>query len=467
MEFQDKIARLRPAVSQALTALALVALPGWSDVLAGTSASETGPASEAGPGTDTGPETDTGIVEITDLPPRESKADEKPAEAAPRLELPPTTSKVAQAFVLRRDQLRVSPNSPAKQPNWFDPTGEAPADSTSRTIDSEVKPAHRVEPAAPNASRAMALLVVARQMAVESRTAGDFSDVIDQCHRALDANPDRKTADALARLGAWAYNRRGEQLVRSNERAAFDDFQEAILLDPTCWEAFHNRGVTLARYNKLELAIADFDQVVKLEPKFALARFNRAETHSQLNRWEEAIVDYTAAIKEMPEEAMSYAGRAHAHHQSGDLREAMIDYNRALTLDGGCEKALVGRAMVRADQQLFAEAADDFRQALKVGNPSATTYHAVSWFLATCPDKGFRDPTKAIEAARRALSMSPENDPHSFDVLAAAYASAGEFEQAVVHQEQAIAHANKPEKELYQARLESYQKGGTPTIPQR
>ncbi len=440
MEFQVKMTRIRPVTCRAIAALVSLSIVAGSDALADT------------------PPGDSGIVEITDLPPRESEPERHPAEASPKLELPQAPSHIAQAFVLRRDQLKASPNSPANQPTWFDPTKEAP-NVNPRKIDLEVKPALRVESAPSNTTRAMALLVVARQMAVEAKTAGDFSDVITQCHRALDVGPDRTTAEALARLGAWAYNRRGEQLVRSNERAAFDDFQEAILLDPTCWEAFHNRGVTLARYQKLELAIADFDQVVKLEPKFPLARLNRAETYCQLHRWEDAIVDYTAAIRELPDEPLAYAGRAHAHHESGNLREAIDDYNRALTLDGGCEKALIGRATVKADRQQFAEAANDFRQALKIVNPTATTYHAVSRFLANCPDKAFRDPPKAIEAARRALGMSGANDPHSLDVLAAAYASAGEFDQAAAHQEQAIAHASEAEKDLYQARLESYQQG--------
>jgi hypothetical protein len=51
--------------------------------------------------------------------------------------------------------------------------------------------------------------------------------------------------------------------------------------------------------------------------------------------------------------------------------------------------------------------------------------------LATCPDSAVRDGTAAVDAAEQANRASGGNNPEILDVLAAAYAEAGRFTDAV------------------------------------
>ena len=54
-----------------------------------------------------------------------------------------------------------------------------------------------------------------------------------------------------------------------------------------------------------------------------------------------------------------------------------------------------------------------------------------AWVLATSSDAGVRDGRAAIGHAERAVAVSNGRDPVAFDVLAAAYAEAGQFDRAL------------------------------------
>jgi hypothetical protein len=55
----------------------------------------------------------------------------------------------------------------------------------------------------------------------------------------------------------------------------------------------------------------------------------------------------------------------------------------------------------------------------------------IAWRLATSPNPGLRNGTKAVELARQTDQLARSSDPMMAAILAAAYAEAGQFSQAV------------------------------------
>ncbi|MGI9456965.1 MAG: tetratricopeptide repeat protein, partial [Aeoliella sp.] len=309
-------------------------------------------------------------------------------------------------------------------------------------------------------SRATQMLVEARDRAIRARSVGDLNDVVEQCQQALAVRPNMPTAAALTRLAAWAYNRRGELLAEAgDEHSAFEQFQQAIELDPDCSDALHNRGVTLARYSRNADALADFNRVIALSPGFAIALHNRGEILSQLGRWQEAVDDYTAAIDALPDDATLYAARGHAWRQLGKTTEAASDYGVALRLDGTLADAYAGRGNLFAEQGYFEQAVEDYKQALQFDARSATTYRSVAWLLSTCPRSELRSKKKGIEAAERARKLLGDDNPVVLDTLAAAYANAGQFREAITYEQRAIVLIDAERKQAYEYRLALYRKG--------
>ncbi|WP_252851733.1 tetratricopeptide repeat protein [Aeoliella straminimaris] len=425
----------------------------------------------------------------------DSSADELTNPAAPRaperIELPAEKPQVEQTNYWRNARPLKAAESPAAQasdlrpvppdpaplslPSWLLPESESlqqlePPEPPGQAVmiddhEPEVSADEVIELAMAKVqlapSRSAALLVVARELAVDAKNVGDFGDVIDQCHRALDAGPERTTADSLAKLGAWAYNRRGELLVeKGDEHSAFEDFQEAIQLDPNNWAALHNRGVTLARYNKRADALSDFNRVVDLAPSFAIARYNRGELLSQMGRWREAVQDYTVAMQTMPDEASLYTARGVVLNELGERSEAATDFNRAIRLDPNSAQAYVGRGNVFAAERMYEQAVGDFQRALVLDPSSATAYRSTAWILATCPIEQFRDGQKALAAADRLAQLRGHDDPMVLDILAAAHAAGGDFTRAITFEQQAIVLEDDANlKQQYLHRLGLYRSG--------
>ena len=67
----------------------------------------------------------------------------------------------------------------------------------------------------------------------------------------------------------------------------------------------------------------------------------------------------------------------------------------------------------------------------------------LAWSLATSPEASLRNGAKAVETARRAMELSDGRQPAILDTLAAAYAEAGRFPEAVETVRKAIALASE------------------------
>ena len=62
----------------------------------------------------------------------------------------------------------------------------------------------------------------------------------------------------------------------------------------------------------------------------------------------------------------------------------------------------------------------------------------LAWLRATCPDAKFRDSDAAVDLAKRACDATQNREGMFLDSLAAAYAEAGKFSDAVKTQKMAL-----------------------------
>ncbi len=110
--------------------------------------------------------------------------------------------------------------------------------------------------------------------------------------------------------------------------------------------------------------------------------------------------------------------------------------------------------------QDYAEALNWFEKGTEQG--SVVCANCLAWLLATCPDEEIRDGERAVVIAKDVVAK--DASAHNLDTLAAAYAAAGRFNEAVSTQEQAIAElrSDATNDELYRdslVRLRAYQSG--------
>ncbi len=213
-----------------------------------------------------------------------------------------------------------------------------------------------------------------------------------------------------------------------------------------------------SRSGRYEDAETDFSRVIELQPDHANAWFNRAEIRYELKKYDEAVVDYTESLAREPDDLGAFTGRGHAHFRAGRFAEAWDDYQHAVRLAPESPDAYANRGDAQMKLGQWEAAARDYRRAMRLGPDSPRALQSAAWLMATCPEERFRDRELAVKTAEKLLEFSVDRlGISTFDTLAAAYANAERYDEAVQTLDQALEAADDELKKELAARRALYQ----------
>jgi serine/threonine protein kinase/tetratricopeptide (TPR) repeat protein len=205
----------------------------------------------------------------------------------------------------------------------------------------------------------------------------------------------------------------------------------------------------------------------------------------------------TRRLTAAPDDARLYVHRA-SHRLSGmhDLKNALADVARFARLERGSDvlsnrlleeqlnELISALCQHRASEDLgeferqglawtyfyrgwyrevkhqYQEAMTDYTKALELYPDCARAHNRLADVKATCPVAQFRDSVQALKHAQNARTLTQGQDAEHLDTLAAAFAAAGEFDNAVKWQQTSLdkAASSARDTEAPQAKLALYQR---------
>jgi tetratricopeptide (TPR) repeat protein len=283
---------------------------------------------------------------------------------------------------------------------------------------------------------------------------GRFNEAAAHFQTALEIRPD--FAEAHNGLGSAL-------LVCGHVNEAIAEFQTAVGLDPDFALAQNNLGGALARCGRFAEAIPHFRKAVETKPDYADAHYNLGLVLVDCGRADEAIAEFRTALRFKPDDAEVHNSLGSVLAGRGRITEAIAEFQKALKVDPDLADAHANLGSALAQEGDSRGAAAQWREALRLQPDDVAVLNRLAWLLATHPDGAVRNGAEAIGLARRAARLSGGRDPAILDTLAAAYAEAGRFPEAVETAQQALSLAaaagNWPLADALRSRLGLYGTG--------
>ena len=200
------------------------------------------------------------------------------------------------------------------------------------------------------------------------------------CDEALRANP--KNAAAYGILADHALrNRDYDAVIKNlNEAVRISGDIAPTIKNTGQMQAFSEqqarflnaRGAAYAVKGDSDRAFDDFSEALRLNPGFTDALQSRASLYEAKRQYAKAMHDYEDLVRLDPGNASAWNSSCWLHAVVGQLVRALNDCNESLRLAPNTAVTLDSRGLVNLKQNAFAAAIDDYTAALKL-NPKLPT----------------------------------------------------------------------------------------------
>lgn len=184
-------------------------------------------------------------------------------------------------------------------------------------------------------------------------------------------------------------------------------------------QARMDEAFKLAESGKAKEALAQIDSIIASNPDNWRAHFLKAAVLVLVKRQDDALQQIDESIK--------------------------------LARKSNVSQPLLGqlyssKARTCIDAHRYEDARRALDSAIHIDPSDTTSLNDLAWLLATAPEARVRNPHRAVSLAQKCCGLSHWTNAYSIDTLAAAYAAAGNFGQAVRYQQLAMQALNKSDR---------------------
>ena len=263
---------------------------------------------------------------------------------------------------------------------------------------------------------------------------GQISEAMAQYREVLRLDPNQ--AHANLDLGA--------ALVMTGQlEEATNCFARALRSRPD-WSGAHlNLGHTLFALGDFSGALTHYVEAVRLDSNTKVAFTALAGDLSARGKSDEAVRYYLEALHFNPADVGAHYHLGLEWRQRGRVDEAVASFREAVRLEPDIADAHLQLADALANRRAISEAIFQYRETLRLDPGSVLALNNLAWILATRPEPQFRNGPEAVQLAEHACELTLYQQTVLVGTLAAAYAEAGRFDDAVSTAQTACALASE------------------------
>jgi len=244
-----------------------------------------------------------------------------------------------------------------------------------------------------------------------------------------------KYADKVIEIAPKAtlgYNLRARiNVLKDDLKAATEDLNKALEIDGKDVAALLMRSRLLAADGKDEEAKADIEKALALRPDLPQGILMRSLLAAQKGNFAQAITDIQTLLHSDPQNADYRLQLATYMVADKRPRRAIEVLDGLIEADAKNADALRARGDALLSIGKHAEAIADYENALKIDGEDTGVLNNLAWVLATSTEDDLRNAKRSIELAKKACELTKYEKPHILSTLAAGYAEAGDWDEAM------------------------------------
>jgi Flp pilus assembly protein TadD len=217
-------------------------------------------------------------------------------------------------------------------------------------------------------------------------------------------------------------------------------WRDTLAKNPAAWCAHANLGWILASQQKYDDAREHLVASLALRPDNVQAHSNLGRVLALQGDFAGADGHFLAAVRLKPKDAEIRRSYASALAEQGKKDEAVRQLRELLQLKPDTE-ARSQLATLLFQTGKFGDAVSEYRLLVAAKSDQPEALNNLAWLLATSPDSAVRNGTDAVRFAEQGCRLTGYQRAPMVATLAAAYAEAGRFTEAVATAQRAIALA--------------------------
>lgn len=202
--------------------------------------------------------------------------------------------------------------------------------------------------------------------------------------------------------------------------------------------AHFNLATSLMMAGQLAEAASIYREALRIDPVSAPAHNSLGNVLVQMGRADEALTHYRAAVGADPRHAGAHNNLGQLLMSRGELPAAQSAFDKAVDLNPRLPDAHFNLGLLVQALGDAPAAVRHFQSAVSLRPAWDRALTALGWLLATSGDESVRNARQAIEVSERAVATTGRRSADALDALAAAYASAGQFDRALSTEREAL-----------------------------
>jgi len=202
--------------------------------------------------------------------------------------------------------------------------------------------------------------------------------------------------------------------------------------------AMFNIGLALDRDGRAGAAEEVYRRALAAWPEFLEARVNLGRAMAAQERTGEAVGELRLALATNPDSGAAHRILGKVLEAAGDHAGAAAESREVLRIAPGDADAHDDLGLALSMTGEVDQALAEFLEAVRLKPAWPLPMGRAALLLALNADPGARDVAQAIRLARRAVELSRSRDASALEVLAAAYAAADDFDDAVLEEAKVV-----------------------------